>query len=162
MIRVNVCEDGRLLGWFDAAKAERWTDADYSGNGSGGTGRGQAINRTAGGKWILENWTIWQGESSTYAYITPGEAHDWLLRNHEDGAAAKYFGEIAGEEDRRPGRPEVGGAVHVRLGELLGRVDAFAAEHGDITRAGAIRELLLAGLSRHGCRGGISWGVWTG
>lgn len=43
------------------------------------------------------------------------------------------------------GRPEVGPAVNVRLGELLSRVDEFAASHA-MSRAAAIRELISRGL----------------
>jgi hypothetical protein len=64
------------------------------------------------------------------------KARDWLITNDEDEAAEKYF-DI--EEERGPGRPEVGGAVHVRLGEQLAELDAWATAHG-MTRAKAIRE----------------------
>jgi hypothetical protein len=51
------------------------------------------------------------------------------------------------EEDKRPqGRPPIGGAVHVRLGDLITRVDEYAARAG-ISRAGAVRELVGAGLA---------------
>jgi hypothetical protein len=136
-----------LVGHFESSKAEQWSDASIDGNGSGGTGRGTALLRTAGGKWVLAHWTRWQGESDTYAYIEADSAKDWLLRHHEDEAVTKYFGEIPEEEDRRPGRPAIGdgNAINVRLGELLGRVDAFATK-GGTSRAAAIRELVLAGL----------------
>lgn len=133
-----------LEGWFDSSKADRWTDADYNGNGSGGTGRGQAVIHTAGGRWILENWSNWQGEEDRYEYITDDDAKDWLLRNHNDDAVTKHFGEI--EEERGPGRPEIGAAVHVRLGDdLLAQVDAFRAVSG-ASRAEAIRTLVMGGL----------------
>jgi predicted transcriptional regulator len=47
----------------------------------------------------------------------------------------------------RPGRPEVGEPINVRLDdELLRAVDAFAASH-DYSRARAIRHLLNRGLA---------------
>jgi hypothetical protein len=54
-------------------------------------------------------------------------------------------------ERRRPGRPEVGNRVTVRLGELKNDVDAYAAERG-LTRAEAVRVLTSAGL-RQTCTG---------
>jgi hypothetical protein len=137
-----------LLGWFESAKAAHWTDRDHNGNGSGGTGRGQAVYRTAGGKWVLEHWTAWQGETATHQYISDATARDWLLHNGEDEAVKIIFGDIAEEEDRRPGRPEVGNVINVRLGELLGRVDEFAAD-SRISRAEAVRQLVFGGLIKH-------------
>jgi hypothetical protein len=142
-------EDGpQLLGWFDSSKSSRWTDRDYNGNGSGGTGRGQAVNRTAQGKWVLEHWTCWVNEHDRYEYITPDAARECLLRNQEDEAAAKYFGDLAEEEDRRPGRPEIGEPVNVRLGsDLLAMVDAYASERS-ISRAEALRRLVTDAVTR--------------
>lgn len=162
MSRVNVRETispedyglvtPKLAGWFDWDKAARWSDADCNGNGSGGAGRGQAVMLTAGGRWVLENWTRWQDENSRYEYITADEARDWLLRNNEDAAVAAHFGEIAEEEDRRGGRPEIGGAVHIRFGEdLLAKVDAYAKAH-EISRPEAVRSLLEDALDYHAQR----------
>jgi hypothetical protein len=132
------------VGHFDGEKALRWDDRDpISGNGSGGPGRGQAVWRTSGGRWVLEHWTSWQGERDRYEFITDEAAREWLLANDCDKAVTEYFGEI--EEERGPGRPSVGEPINVRLGELLGRVDAFAAE-GGVTRAEAVRQLVFAGL----------------
>ena len=138
-----------LLGWFDYHKAMHWSDADYNGNGSGGTGRGQAIHLTSGGKWVLENWTRWEGEADHYEYITGEQARDWLLRNGEDKAVADHFGDIPEEEDRRPGRPEIGPPVNVRLGtDLLGLVDAYAKRQS-VSRAEAIRRLVQDAVTRN-------------
>lgn len=49
----------------------------------------------------------------------------------------------------KPGRPEVGEPVNVRLGEYLPRVDEFAASRG-MTRAAAIRDLVARGLLADG------------
>jgi hypothetical protein len=133
-----------LAGWFDGDKALRWDDADYNGNGSGGTARGQAVNRTSGGRWVLEHWTRWQNERSRYEFISDEAAREWLLRNGCDKAVAEHFGDI--EEERGPGRPTIGEPINIRLGDLLGRVDAFATAAGQ-TRAEAIRELVTAGLT---------------
>lgn len=95
---------------------------------------------------------IWQGliltldeydEAGTDA-IDEGKNDRFALA---DGTVIRYAGERdSWQEVRRPGRPEVGGAVHVRLGDLLGRVDRFAAWH-EVSRAEAIRMLIEAGLT---------------
>jgi hypothetical protein len=145
MDRTNIFadhDDRRITGWFDwDAIKGRWTDRDYNNNGSHGTGRGEEVILTAGGKWVMNHWT-----ASTRVYMTADAARDWLLRNEEDAAVAKHFGEIPGEEDRRPGRPEIGEPVQVRLGDLLGAVDAFANAKG-VKRAEAIRQLVSTGLA---------------
>jgi hypothetical protein len=151
MNRTNIFaghDDKTVAGWFDwDAIQGRWSDRDHNGNGSHGTGRGEEVILTAGGKWVMNHWTAWQGESSTRVYITPGQARDWLLRNEEDAAVAEHFGEIPAEEDRRPGRPEIGGRITTAIGDdLLPPVDAYAASRG-IKRAEAIRRLLETGLA---------------
>jgi hypothetical protein len=152
MARVNVHEahdngyggtEYTLAGWFDSQRAQRYSDVDRNGNGSGGTGRGQAVYRTAQGRWVLEHWTSWQGEHDRAEYIDAEAAKTWLLENDFDDAVKEHFGEI--EDERGPGRPEVGPATQVRLGEdLTARVDA--ARHAGESRAAAIRRLLEGAL----------------
>lgn len=50
---------------------------------------------------------------------------------------------------RGPGRPAIGGAVHVRLGDSVDRVDRYARENG-ISRAEAVRRLTEIGLDYEG------------
>ena len=139
--------DGTRAGHFTRETASRWDDRDpVTGNGAAGTGRGEAVLRTASGRWIHERWTDWGGEESAYAYITAGAAHEWLLDGGHDAAAAEYFGAVPEEEDRRGGRPEIGNRVNVFLGDLLPAVDAAALASGE-SRSGAVRRLLAAGLA---------------
>jgi hypothetical protein len=146
MSRVAVTtQDGAHAGHFDWDKAARWSDRDVNGNGSGGAGAGEAVMLTAGGKWVLEHWTLWQGQSNRYGWITADEAHAWLLRNREDDAVEEHFGSQP-EEVSLGGRPAIGSPVLVRLGELLPEVDAYAAGLG-IARAEAVRRLIETGLS---------------
>jgi hypothetical protein len=49
------------------------------------------------------------------------------------------------EADRGPGRPEIGGLVQVRLGDLLDEVETYAAAR-HLRRADAIRDLVEKGL----------------
>jgi len=106
--------------------------------------RGQGLYRTAQGRWVLRQWSNWQGATDVLTYLDEGGARDWLIFNDEDDAAEKYFGAV--ESERGPGRPELGHPVHVRLGDLLARVDAYAVEQGR-SRADALRELIGKGLN---------------
>lgn len=131
-----------VIGWFDSDKAEWWDDADHNGNGSGGAGRGEGIWRTKAGKWVFCRWSNWQGEKTVCTYMDTDAAREWLLKNEFDATVETYFGEVAEEEDRRPGRPEIGGRVTLSLGpDLVAAVDTLAAQAG-VKRAEMIRQML--------------------
>jgi hypothetical protein len=118
-----------LVGHFESSKAEEWSDKDCNGNGSGGVGRGQAVLRTARGRWVLVHWTHWENETGLCEYIEPEQAEQWLLRHQYDEDAAKYFGPIA--EERGPGQPPIGDRLAVRLpDDTRAKVKARAIELG--------------------------------
>jgi hypothetical protein len=155
MGRVNIiAEDGTLAGHFHPDKAEmfsdgkRWDGSNMIGECSGSQWVDEYLYRTAGGKWVLNtDSTRYMSGPDEFGYVTAGQARDWLLRSKDnDEAIEKYFGDIPDEEDRRPGRPEIGEPVQVRLGDLLPPVDAYAQAHG-IKRAEAIRRLVTTGLA---------------
>jgi hypothetical protein len=162
MTRINIYapadeygdEKPALLGWFDPANAECFEQGkEWDGNNMIGViSRSEWIDeylyRTKGGKWVRNHDAHrYMGGSDTYQFVTDAEARDWLLRSEaNDEAVKRLFGDVADEEDRRAGRPEIGGAVHVRLGEALAKVDAYAAER-KIKRADAVRLLAEGGLS---------------
>lgn len=139
-----------LAGHFDLDKAERFkedTEWDGSNHRSLATGiwyRHEALYRTAGGRWVKNWWSQWQGETETWTFVTDKDAEQWLLLNGHDEAVERFFGEIP--EEVGPGRPEIGPPVNVRLGEHLTGVDAYAKEFG-ISRAEAVRRLVAAGLA---------------
>lgn len=141
------------VGFFTRESAQVW-DGDTRWDGSNnidinvGANRSQKLYRTAQGRWVLGTWSQWANEDDLYVYTDDTGARDWLLFNDHDDAAEKYFGDI--EEERGPGRPEVGSAVHVRLGDLVAQVDAWAKEHGVKSRADAIRQLVTTGLQHVG------------
>ena len=151
MARVNVFDEcGELEGWFDEAKAEefkeatRWDGSNHISIATGSQWDHQALYRTAGGRWVLHSWSQWQGRPETYRFVSDDKAREWLLKNEHDEAVEKYFGEI--EEERGPGRPEIGPVIQVRLPEdLLTKVDA-AAEKAGLSRAETIRQLLEGAL----------------
>lgn len=153
MSRVAVTrQDGTPAGRFDWAKASRWSDLDaVNGNGSGGAGAGEAVMLTAGGRWVLEHWTHWQGQSNRYEWITAGEAHEWLLRNGATEAVVAYFSDLPDEVDLG-GRPAIGGKASISLGDdLLSRITVYAAGRG-ISRAEAVRQFSEAGLAAERAR----------
>lgn len=154
MHRVNVYdrETQKLAGWFDADAAERFEeDAYFDGSNlvskaTGSQWAHEALYRTKGGRWILNCWSQWQGSRETYEFISDDEAREWLLAQCHDEAAERYFGPI--EEERGPGRPEIGPTIQVRLPEnLLTQVDARADAEG-VSRAEMVRMLLAKALDQ--------------
>lgn len=73
----------------------RWSDADpVTGDGSRGTGRGEAVILTGDGRarWVLEAWSDWEGEACRYRAMTPGAARDWLEGAGFAAAVTEHFG----------------------------------------------------------------------
>jgi hypothetical protein len=157
MTRINVYRndeyDGKTLdGWFDPKTATRYdSGTEWDGNNhisviTGSQWVDEYLYRTKGGRWVLNHdATRYHNGSDDYRFITDEQARDWLLRSRiNDTAVEEHFGEI--EEERGPGRPEVGKPINVRLGDdLLARVDAAAAERGK-SRADLLRELVAQAL----------------
>ncbi|MFC9436888.1 CopG family transcriptional regulator [Nocardia sp. NPDC057030] len=128
----------KRVGFFDPSKALKWSDKeDYSDTGSGGVGAGQAVLLTAKGRWILQHWTLWQGQGDRHEYITGDQAREWLLDNNFPEAVAEYFGEV--EEEDGPGRPAIGKGSTLRLGDELTALADQRAEADNISRAELIR-----------------------
>jgi len=136
-----------VRGWQQGrgAYSRRSSAPEPHGNHTGSQWVDEYLYRTKGGRWVRNHDAHRQmGGPDTYEFYDDEQARDWLLRSEcNDEAVARFFGEV--EEERGPGRPEVGGAVHVRLGALLANVDAYA-EAEQCPRAEAIRRLVLNGL----------------
>ena len=151
MARVNVIgEHGELIGWFDDEKAEKfkemrdWDGSNWISVATGSQWNHQDLYRTAGGRWVLHHWSQWQGSRDWYEFISNERARDWLLKNGHDEAVERLFGPI--EEERGPGRPEIGPAIQIRLPEdMLARIDQQAKELGT-SRAERIRQLLAQAM----------------
>jgi hypothetical protein len=154
-------------GWFTLESAEAMVEANpmtaarYAAARRRGPVRSviETLYRTNGGRWVLK--TAWhvgpQGEwvddeaaigpwhpEPRYEFITDIDALDWLNRNGYADMVERFLGDTPDEQG--PGRPEIGGRIQVRLGDLLGRVDAYAQERG-CSRAEAVRNLVAAGLA---------------
>jgi hypothetical protein len=155
MTRINVYRydepnSNTLEGWFDTDKSERieelkrWDGNNLISLHTNDQFTHQALHRTAGGRWVLNRWSQWQGSPDTYEFITDEQAREWLLINEDDEIIEKYLGEV--EEERGPGRPEIGPAVNMRFPQdMLDRIDAAAKADG-ISRAEKIRRLVSAGI----------------
>jgi len=142
----------RLVGWFDIDAAEEFKEdrAVFDGANLAGVhmrdqNRGQTLYRTAGGRWVLHQWSRWQGESDSYRFVGPDAAREWLAINGGDDTIERLFGEPLPPESG-PGRPEIGPMVRVRLPhEMIDRIDAMTV--GENQRAATIRKLLGSALS---------------
>ncbi|MEW2266935.1 hypothetical protein [Streptomyces sp. NPDC047868] len=158
MTRINVYAqpetewgEPTLAGWFNDDSATlykedtRWDGSNHVSVNSVGPHGHQALYRTSGGRWVLNNWSDWQGSQDRYEFVSDTTAKDWLIRNDEDDAVAQWFGEL--EEEAGPnlgGRPPVGPKWEVRLDdETRARVEALV---GDRKRADMLRDLIVAGL----------------
>lgn len=156
MARINITETDeytgsiKVIGHFDYDKTERfeedtrWDGSNHVSLATNDKFEHQQLLRTAGGRWVLNRWSQWEGRPDIYEFVTDDQARDWLISQSRDKAVEKYFGEI--EDEKGPGRPEVGPATNVRLGEeLTAKVDA-ARTDGE-SRAAAIRRLLAHALA---------------
>lgn len=153
MSRVNIFdEDRELIGWFDDKKAECfeeaiwWDGSNHISKATGGQWDHEEIYRTVGGRWVLRFWSQMQGTPERYSFMTDQEAETWLLANEHDDAVERFFGAI--EEERGPGRPEIGPEVYTRLPEsMIEQLDA-AAKIAEVSRAEIIRRLLEKALGQ--------------
>ncbi len=80
--------------WFDAEKAlvyqeaTRWDGSNHVSLATGSQWDHERLYRTAGGRWILNTWSQWEGTAETYAEISDANAAQWLVENdHETHAA---------------------------------------------------------------------------
>lgn len=153
MSRINIYGENGLEGWFDPATAERfheakeWNGRNRVGVVSGGQIGYEMLFRTKGGRWIHNrDFTNEFNGGDVYRFISDAEARDWLIGSQDnDEAVERYFGEI--EEEKGPGRPEVGPAFSLRFPqELIDAVDE-RAKSMKISRAQLVRMYCEAGIA---------------
>lgn len=157
MTRINITEmtddygnpRRRVVGWFNPESAEKFTekrhafdDANLAGVHLRDQNRGQVLYHTAGGRWVLMQWSRWQGESDVWTFVSDEQAREWLIANEEDDETIeRLFGERV-EPERGPGRPEIGPPTPIRLPEeMIGRLDEIASQRGT-SRAAVIRDII--------------------
>lgn len=141
-----------LIGWFDPSKAERFDqDTEWDGHNMTGVLTGsqwvdEYLYRTSGGRWVRNHdATRYCNGPDIYEFLTDEQAKDWLLRSgNHDEAVERFFGAI--EDEKGPGRPEIGGRVTIALGSAnLASVDAWAENEG-ISRAEWVRRAVEAAV----------------
>jgi len=81
--------------WFDKEAADEFDEGkiwDGSNNISMAT-RSQTeheiLYRTASGKWVLNQWSQWQGTIETYEVVSDDFAAKWLVTNEYDSDIVK-------------------------------------------------------------------------
>jgi hypothetical protein len=140
----------KVVGWFDLDAAEKFAERTQAFDGANLAGvhlrnqnAGQVLYRTAGDRWVLMNWSRWQGSVDTWEYIGVADAREWLIVNEEsDETLERLFG-APPEPERGPGRPEIGSKVEVRMpDEWIDRLDQYALERGE-SRARTIRRAVI-------------------
>jgi len=131
------------VGWFDPTEATVYRgkpSVEHRGHdGIVEWALPQTLYRTSADEWVR----VVEVDSlhSRVEYFSDQEASMWLAEHGFDSQDGDSSAAARG-----PGRPEVGGLVQVRLGELLKSVDEFAHER-DLSRSAAIRHLLRVGLT---------------
>lgn len=144
-------EPEQIVGWYSSDKATAYGEGtrwDGSNNVSLITGdqfSHQRLIRTAGGRWVLNSWSDWQGSRERYEFITRDQALAWLIAcEYTEADIERITGEQI-EEERAPGRPEIGPAFSVRFpATLLARVDEA---RGETSRAAWLRQAAEAALT---------------
>ncbi|MFN6548080.1 hypothetical protein [Mycolicibacterium nivoides] len=160
MGRINV--DNTPDGWFDPDTSTvyhenlEWVDTtdedELDGSPEDGAERGywvsaatesehrhERLYHTSDGRWVLMAWSD-EKPAGTYDFMSNAGAAAWRAINEPAKPAS------------RRGRPEVGEAVHLRLpAELKAQVDDFASANA-LSRAEAVRRLLVDGLASAAAR----------
>lgn len=150
MDRTTITGPEGQLWWFDRDKADefeettRWDGHSRVSIPAGGGYAHERLYHTAGGRWVLERYSQWEGTPRTFEYIANDEARDWLILCEHEEAVEKFFGEI--EDERGPGRPEIGNPLKVHLGDVAAIVETYSAEHS-VTKSEAVRQLIHKGAS---------------
>ncbi|MEU5425149.1 hypothetical protein AB0H73_06020 [Streptomyces olivoreticuli] len=149
MDRINVTENGMIIGWFDLDAATQYdglSSRDALGENS------TALLRTKGGRWVLGHFSSYmrngtEVDNIRYAFLNDEQAKKWLIEQSLDDVVERYFGDLEPESGPNlGGRPAVGPKVETRLpATLLDEVTAYAAKY-NYDRATALRKLIEAGI----------------
>lgn len=88
MTRTPLTDDsGR---WFDEGKATAfdeetdWNGSNHISKATGSQWEHERLYRTAGGRWVLNHWSNWQGSRETYREVGNTEAAVWMVQNGHD------------------------------------------------------------------------------
>ncbi len=73
--------------WFDTEKVEhfaegtKWDGSNHISKATGGQWEHESLYRTAGGLWILNCWSNYQGSQDSYEEVSSEESAKWVLKN---------------------------------------------------------------------------------
>lgn len=88
MSRIVIFEDGQKTGrWFDDDKAELfneetyWDGSNWISKATGSQFKHEAIYVTAGGVFIKNSWSQFQGGDNVCEIISESEAAEWFVMN---------------------------------------------------------------------------------
>ena len=87
MTRRNLTDSAR---WFNDATAQQFDErTNWDGNNhisvaTGSQWEHQRLYYTAGGRWILNSWSQWQGTAESYEEIDEAAAIDWIITQECD------------------------------------------------------------------------------
>jgi len=76
--------------WFDKSKAERFNEATtFNGTNhvsiaTGSQFEHETLFRAPSGRWILHEWSQWQGAGESWDEITGAAAAKWLVANKHE------------------------------------------------------------------------------
>ena len=83
-------DERQPVGWFDEDKAIRFTE-DRRSNGSnlisvatGSQWSHEALFLTRKHRWVLNEWSDWQGSADLYSFVNEQDAFRWLVANRHD------------------------------------------------------------------------------
>lgn len=93
--------------WFDRDRVQKTYDEsqqfdgrNFISNATGSQWEHQELLLTAGGAWILHEWSQWQGSRPTYSEITAEEAARWILCHGGADDLPAELAEFAGAGER--------------------------------------------------------------
>jgi len=101
MTRINL-GSGR---WFNTDSAEcfcedtRWDGHNHISVATGSQWEHEELYRTRTGRWILHEWSQWQGSRSSYSEVDDAYAKQWLIdQDHGDDVERFFPGSMAASE----------------------------------------------------------------
>ena len=91
--------------WFNPETAEnfeedtRWNGRNHISVATGSQWEHEEIYRTRTGRWILHEWSQWQGSGARYREIDEERARKWLInQDHATDAERMFPGSTAASE----------------------------------------------------------------
>ena len=81
--------------WFDIDSAKdfdegtTWDGSNHISMATRSQTEHESLYRTASGKWVLNEWSQWQGSIQTWKVVDDDTAAQWLITNGQDSDIVK-------------------------------------------------------------------------